>query len=173
MKFAESVHRIVFVCYGNLCRSVLAEALMKWLLNDRQISNLAVESAGIRANPGYPPLPETVEVAREHGLDVARHRAKLLDATLIQWTDVILVMESYMKAQVQRMVGEKHQDRILLLGSFADHGRRIREIEDPCGGSIRDFRHCFKEIEKSVRGLLAVLVQEDPEIGVEFPKRNR
>lgn len=88
---------VLLVCEGNICRSPIAEAIFL----DHLGSSCLVRSAGISAPLGRPAHPFSVEVCAAHGLDITRHRTKLLDAELLRTSDVVLVMET---SQVHRLV---------------------------------------------------------------------
>jgi protein-tyrosine-phosphatase len=158
MKPPKSIKRILFVCYGNLCRSVLAEALAKKLKAERGLDHLALASAGIGALPDYQAPQQIVDVAKERGLDVTEHRSRTLSPSLIDWADLVLVMESYMMDKIHNMWPEKDADKVFLLGSFALGDTVVRDIDDPYGGSPEDFQRCFSEIEASVQGVVRTLV---------------
>ncbi len=160
MKLPRPVKRILFVCYGNLCRSVLAEALMRKLLDTRGLDHIEVGSAGIGAFPDYPAPQQIVEVAQDRDLGVNGHRSRPLDGVLLDWADLVLVMESYMREEISRMWPGKDMDKVLLLGSCAPEFALIRGIQDPFGGSLEDFDRCYGEIEASVKGLFERLVSE-------------
>lgn len=158
MKVPQTVEKILFVCYGNLCRSVLAEALMRRLLDTGGFGHISVASAGIGAFPDYPAPPRVVEVAGEHGLDVTGHRSRLLDESLLDWADIVLIVESYMGEEISRQWPDQDLERIFLLGLFAPGGGPTGEIQDPFGGSVDDFKRCYSELEASVQGLFEKLL---------------
>src|SRR5690606_6892784 len=80
--------RILVVCVGNICRSPMAEALLREALPGRRVS-----SAGIGALVGEPADPLAVQLMRERGLDIGAHRGRQLDEPLLRENDVLLVME--------------------------------------------------------------------------------
>jgi len=83
------MNSILVVCVGNICRSPVAEALLKARLPDKKIW-----SAGLAALEGRPADPLAQEVAAEHGLDISAHRAQQLRGWMCAEADLILVMES-------------------------------------------------------------------------------
>ena len=168
MKLPKPIERILFVCYGNLCRSVLAEALMKRLLSARGLEHITVGSAGIGALPDYPAPHQIVEVARDRGLDVTGHRSRPLSPSLLDWADIVLIMEFYMGDEISQMRPEKNLDKIFLLGNFALEKTVTGEIDDPFGGSPDSFRQCYDEIEASIQRLYEKLVSEDALAGKTF-----
>ena len=88
---------ILVLCIGNICRSPIAEALLKQRFPDKQIW-----SAGLGALVGKPADPLSVEVAAAHGLDLSTHRAQQVASWMCQSAELILVMEQDHKAQLEK-----------------------------------------------------------------------
>src|SRR5437763_1429761 len=96
----QSASVIVFVCTGNTCRSPLAEGLCKKLLAERLGCSLEelpgrgflVLSAGLSAMMGGRAAAESVEAAREFGVDLTGHRSRPLAAELVAQADHLVVM---------------------------------------------------------------------------------
>lgn len=125
--------KILFVCTGNLCRSPLAAAIARRLAPAHEF-----RSAGTHAWNGGPATEHAVEVAGEHGLDLADHRSRRLDPADVAWADRILVMEPSHLAALNGNAG-----------LLCDKG-----IEDPYGQGIEVYRECFKELESAIRARL-------------------
>lgn len=88
---------ILVVCVGNICRSPLAEALLKVSLPDKLIW-----SAGLAARVGEPAHPLAMEVAATHGLDLSEHHARQINSWMCSKADLILVMDMAQKRQLER-----------------------------------------------------------------------
>jgi protein-tyrosine-phosphatase len=72
---------LLFVCTGNLCRSPMAEALLRQRLEDANLTpRVQVRSAGVWAQEGRPASAEAIEVMAERALDIEDHRAHVLTA---------------------------------------------------------------------------------------------
>lgn len=82
--------KILIVCAGNICRSPIAEGLLKQSLPDHFIA-----SAGIAALVDHPADDKAIRVAQVHGLDLSAHKAKQLTPQMCLFADLILVMEEY------------------------------------------------------------------------------
>jgi len=89
------IQQILVVCIGNICRSPMAEGLLKHALPGLQIS-----SAGISAMVGYGADPVAVRIMAELGIDISGHRARMLTEVIARDADLILVMEDSQKAQL-------------------------------------------------------------------------
>ena len=88
---------ILILCIGNICRSPIAEALLKLEFPEKKIW-----SAGLGALIGSPADPLSIEVAAARGLDMSAHRAQQLASWMCQTADLILVMEQLQKIEVQQ-----------------------------------------------------------------------
>src|SRR3954470_16771692 len=69
------IGKVLFVCVGNVCRSPMAAAVL-----EHRARNLVVKSAGLAALVGEPAVPHALELMREKGIDLSRHRARQLTA---------------------------------------------------------------------------------------------
>ena len=85
------IDRILVVCIGNICRSPMAEGLLRLRLAGR--TGVTVGSAGIAARVGEPADPMAQGLMRERGIDIAGHRARQLTPELAGAHDLVLVME--------------------------------------------------------------------------------
>ena len=79
---------ILFVCTGNICRSPLAEGLLRLSL-----PNTRVYSAGLAAVIGHPATPEVLTLAQDMGANISAHRAQQISAYLVQSAQLILTAE--------------------------------------------------------------------------------
>lgn len=103
-------NRIAVVCTGNICRSPMAEGLLKQRLHARRID---VCSAGISALVGYPADPLAVEVAADHGLDISAHRAQQASLPLLSAMDLVLTLDQghsdWINARYPQLRGRVHK----------------------------------------------------------------
>ena len=86
------IRNILVVCVGNICRSPMAEALLKSALREQE--GFKVESAGLGALVGYPAAEDTVALMDEMGIDITAHRARQIHPDMVAEADLVLVMES-------------------------------------------------------------------------------
>src|SRR5262249_45286096 len=91
------IRNVLVVCIGNICRSPMAEGLLR-----QALPNVRITSAGLGAMAGRPADPISTELMAEAGLDISRHRAQQLTGVQASQADLILVMESEHKLEVQR-----------------------------------------------------------------------
>ncbi|MBW9106777.1 low molecular weight protein-tyrosine-phosphatase [Paraburkholderia phenoliruptrix] len=91
------IRSMLVVCVGNICRSPMAEYLLR-----RELEGIAVTSAGLDALAGYAADPAAVQVCAENGLDITQHRARQLNAALVSASDLILTMEDAHRQEIMR-----------------------------------------------------------------------
>ncbi len=132
--------KILFVCTGNTCRSVLAQALMNKRC-ERDKLDIICESAGVSAFVGDRASDNTIEVLREKGIDVTEHRTRRLSEYMADEYDLFICMGQEHLEGVKAIVGE---ERVRLFG---------QGIWDPEDDDISIFRLCADKIEREVRAL--------------------
>jgi protein-tyrosine phosphatase len=133
------IRSILTVCVGNICRSPMAEGLLR----DR-LPGISVSSAGIGALAGRPADPHAVALMGEKGIDIRAHRAQQISAQACRHADLILVMEEVQKEAISRafngVVG-----KLFVLG----HHRKF-EVFDPHRLERKRFDDCFELIRQGV-----------------------
>lgn len=142
--------RLLVVCAGNLCRSPLAEALVRARLAQTG-PDLEVASAGLIAAVGEPADGLMCLVAQAHGLDLSLHQSRPLDPELLRWADLVLVMEEGQRRQlVQWAPGLA--GKVRLLGHWTGG-----EIPDPFARGRDAAESAYGLIEAAVDAWLARL----------------
>lgn len=116
------IRHILVVCDGNICRSPVAERMLK----NKVPEKIEVTSAGLVALVGQDIEPTARAVAGENGLECDIHRARLVTGDMCQWADVILVMERHQKERLTMQFPET-SGKIMLIG----HWLEDREVPDP------------------------------------------
>ncbi len=151
------MRRVLLVCTGNVCRSPLAEAIMRRELAEIGREDFEVTSAGTGAWEGAPASEGAYLVALEQGLDLSAHRARLLTRELVQQADVILTMARHHRTRVEELGGD---GRTYLLGEYAGRSGPEAEISDPFGGELEVYRRTFEELEELIKAAVKRLAAE-------------
>lgn len=158
MNMNKQISNILFVCIGNICRSPFAEGLFTKLVRQKEHQGFDAKSAGLLALPGNSATFLAQKVAADQGVDLAEHRAKPLSQKLVNWADLILVMENSHKVELVARFPEA-ADKTFLMRRFARFGSRNRGIADPYGLEYDAYRFCYLDIEDAVSGLVDSLIK--------------
>ncbi|MBZ7055965.1 protein tyrosine phosphatase [Klebsiella quasipneumoniae] len=130
---------ILVICTGNICRSPIAERLLRRMLKDKMI-----DSAGIGALVDSPADDAAIRVAQKHQLSLENHRGKQFTASLGRKYDLILVMEQTHLDSITRIAPEV-RGKTMLLG----HWFGGKDIPDPYRKSDEAFESVYQLIERS------------------------
>ena len=130
--------KVMFVCTANTCRSAMAEAIFKTMVDE----DVEVYSAGINADTGHQASKNTIETCKSHGLDVSEHRATNIKDSDIVVMDLILTATWEHKKILQELLPKK--DNIYTIKEYA--GLYPQDINDPYGYNLTSYDACFTEI---------------------------
>jgi protein-tyrosine-phosphatase/predicted ATP-grasp superfamily ATP-dependent carboligase len=142
--------RIHFVCKGNICRSPFAEFYARSILPP----GIEVDSSGYLPPAGRRPPPEAVRAAGESGIDISGHRSSIIDDGIIASRDIVLVFDDAGFKEISRRFPEA-RSRIFGIGQLVDPPRR--EIRDPFGKDLGEFRRTYGAIRQAVDALTRML----------------
>ena len=151
--------KILFVCHGNICRSPMAEAIFRDMLDKQGLSDqFLVDSAAVSSEElGHPVYPAAQTELRRRGLPASAHRAWQLSRGDYDRYDFFIGMDTDNVYRMQRIFGGDRDKKIGLLLAFTD---RPREVEDPW--YTGRFGFVFDEITEGCAALLAQLTQTTP-----------
>lgn len=179
-RFRMHIH---FVCTGNLCRSPMAEAMLRHELERRGCSEVVVTSSGTWAGMGNPATSDAVSVLGGRGIDLSSHRSREFDPA--GDADLIVAMTSVHRAEILkgnagagarvRMMKELGELQVslpedgtpgerlaALLAAERPEPRRDLDVGDPYGLPFSSYERTVKDLEAGIEVLVRVLCPGSP-----------
>ncbi len=146
--------KILFVCHGNICRSPMAEFVLKDMVKKRGIeSDFEIRSRATSTEEiGNDIHPGTRRVLKKHGVPTFPRMAIQLTARDYSQYDYLIAMDHYNLRNIRRIVGEDTRQKVHLLLSFAGGSG---DIADPW--YTGDFDETYRDVVDGCRGLLKYL----------------
>ena len=144
-------HKILFVCHGNICRSPMAEFVMKNLVEEAGLQNQfeiasAATSTEEIGNPVYPPARRKLA---EHGIGCQGKTARQMTMDDYRYYDLIIVMDHNNVRNLKRLLGDDTDHKIHLLMEYT---HRPGEVADPW--YTGNFEATWQDVLEGCQGLL-------------------
>ncbi len=136
---------ILFLCYGNICRSPLAEALARFHMPEVQVASAGFHQRESRLSPGF-----MHSVATSVDTDLSAHRSRRVVAAMIEDADVVAIMDLNNYAHLKEQFPDALR-KTIFLGMFADPPQL--EIKDPYGLPLEDGLRIGAKIAESIQAM--------------------
>ena len=152
-----AMNKVLFVCHGNICRSPMAEFVMKKLVQDAgleaqfEIASAATSTEEL-GNPVYPPARRKLS---EHGIGCEGKTARQITREDYRYYDYIVAMDKYNLRNLSRMLGEDKAHKISLLMDYTHHPG---EVSDPW--YTGDFERTWQDVLEGCEGLLRTILRD-------------
>ena len=144
--------RVLFVCLGNICRSPIAEFVMKDMVSKRGIASAATSTEEIWNGIGNPVYPPARKELAKHGISCEGKRAVQITKADYGKYDYILGMEQRNIRNILRIVGKDPEGKVKLLLDYSDNPR---DIADPW--YTGNFESTYRDVVEGCEGFLRYL----------------
>ncbi len=143
--------KILFTCLGNICRSPIAEALLKTKIATQNLNWTVASNGTNRYHKGEPADKRTTAVCLRNGLDIRTHIARRFKTTDFDHYDLIICMAEDVYIELQEFVTDKSQLKNVI----------VKEFNDPWYGGTEGFDEVFKKIDKYCDTLIDEIRKRD------------
>jgi protein-tyrosine-phosphatase len=152
-------HSVLFVCFGNIIRSPMCEQLMRRTVRSGA-SSIRITSAGLNARSGREAHPWAIAAAREFGISLENHRAKLITSEMVDDADLIFAMDFQNYTQLVSRFPQSRK-KIVMLGAYSGADSGSSEIRDPYDEGPEGTSRCYRTLAKCIDNAIQDLVTSD------------
>jgi protein-tyrosine phosphatase len=151
--------KILMVCLGNICRSPLAEGILRKKIEQHQLP-WSVDSAGTGAyHVGQQADPRSRDVARQHGLDISDQRARQLQAKDLDEFDLLFAMDHSNERNIRALAKQpKQKEKIHLILEFT--GADLTDVPDPYWDD-NGFEQVYQMLDQACDKLVTIVQQQN------------
>ncbi|MBK9638854.1 MAG: low molecular weight phosphotyrosine protein phosphatase [Bacteroidetes bacterium] len=151
--------KILMVCLGNICRSPLAEGILRKHLESLNLPH-SIDSAGtINFHSGSAPDPRAIEVAADNGIDISGLSARQVNKMDFEKFDFIFAMDRNNYKDLTSLSTREQQKRIYLFLDFAGLGQK--DVPDPYYGNKKQFEEVFELLDHASLQVSAKLLKNN------------
>jgi protein-tyrosine phosphatase len=158
-RLPERVNSVLYICQGNIIRSVFAEKLSRRLLNESVKTDVNFFSAGLLAKENSRSPDNAIEAAKIFGIDLNSHRSQPVKSETANKVDMIICMETWHMKLLKKLYPQYHS-KIYLMPLFLKKGEtkgyyRKYNIPDPYGKTPEVFESSFTMIDRALINLMS------------------
>ena len=159
-----TVHEVLFVCMGNICRSPTAEAVFRqWVKKQGKEKSFEIDSAGTHAyHVGNKPDARSMKAALKRGIDMSQQRARQVEAADFERFDWLVVMDDENRRNLKNNFSEANHDKVINMMRFAPQSGFL-EVPDPYYGQGDGFELVLDLLLAASEGLYEFLTQAGDE----------
>jgi protein-tyrosine-phosphatase len=153
------LYSVVMICTGNLCRSPMAEGILKRKIALMGRTDIKVSSMGIHARENQNATSDAVQVCRENLIDISGHQSRPLVFDELRAADIVFVMEKFQLNFIRTFVPQA-AEKLALLARWPAKESKEHSVPDPINGKMNDYRKTFKLIEFHIDRIMPFLLAD-------------
>lgn len=147
--------KVMFVCLGNICRSPMAEAILKHKTAERNL-DIEVDSCGTADyHIGDSPDPRTLDVLRKNGISFS-HRGQQLKSTHFYDYDYLITMDESNRTNALQVAPSDLENKIVKMRDY-DILDKGGDVADPWYGDESDFELCYETLDRCIDEFIRLL----------------
>lgn len=152
---------ITFICSGNICRSPMAQGILKQIISRTRYRNdVSVHSAGILPIEPSPAAMNAIEVAQANEIDLHQHISRPVSVDIMNETNLVICMAWDHYQYLQKKFPTQKRKIILLKQWYLQKSLVNPSIKDPVGQNIDTFTEVFNEIQVELKRILPYILKE-------------
>jgi len=149
--------RVIFVCMGNICRSPMAEAVLRHELEQAGLDHVSVHSAGTGSWHVGDPIDRRAGAALDRSGYATDHVARQFEPSWFDEYHLVVALDRDNQRDLRRMAPTRlHADNIKLLLEFDPDAEEL-DVPDPYYGASSDFDDVLRQIEQACRSMVPTL----------------
>lgn len=144
---------VIMICTGNICRSPMAEGLLRDYLHEANRHDIRTDSAGIENyHRGQKPDTRAIKVMRHHGHDISGLRARQLTMEDTLPADNILMVATDEHLRAAEQLKARANGKAQIVKMLATHPERTnQDLHDPYYGDERDFETTYEQLSSALK----------------------
>ena len=152
---------VLFICTGNICRSPMAEGLLRHALAGESYpyNQIAVHSAGIAAGDGYPVSSNSLVALQKVGINLRDHLSKRVTMDDLLASDYVFAMTHGHLDSLRNLLGGRMEESLFLMREFLKDTYEV-EIPDPYGMGLSHYENARDSMVEAIPGIVRFLKSE-------------
>lgn len=148
--------KILFVCLGNICRSPIAEGILKQQAQQNGLNHWEIDSASTNTyHTGEAPHPLSQKICRNHNIDISKQRARRIKPSDMEQYDIIWVMAEDVMQDIKHIMGSAFDSTKVQYFMDVFPHKATKDVPDPWYGGEEDFVTTFNIIKEGCSHIIS------------------